>query len=174
MKKIILPVLAVLPCIAFTQLKLRPGFIVKNYRDTVKGYIKPFSEKQLDNQVFFTQKSGSEPSALTTTDITSFGYDDGNTFAKVTYTHPTTFIKDTRFAKMLVDGYYRLYTFWQKERNFFVVTSYEDSTYLLYDDSFSGTSGILDESGNYRNQLLFFSISCEDLKRHLENIEYNE
>jgi hypothetical protein len=174
MKKTILLIQVIFPCILFSQLTLRPGYIVKNNRDTLKGYIKAFSERQFNDQVFFTGNTKEQPIAYSPDDITGFGFDGENIFSKITYTHPYTFSAATRFAKMLVDGNYRLYTFFQKDRNFFVINTYEDSTYLLFDDVFSNNSGIVDEVGNYKNQLLFLSVPCDTLKGLIDDLPYNQ
>src|SRR5205085_3368983 len=111
---------------------------------------------------------------LTTKDIIAFGYDGENSFATIRYIHPITLDSGVTFAKFLTDGYYRLYTFLQKDRQYFIINSYQDSTWLLFDDKFSGNSGIVDEAGNFRNELLYLSVPCESLKNKIESLEYSQ
>lgn len=174
MKKTALFILTVFPFILVAQSDLKTGFIVKTTGDTVKGYLKQISEKQLDNKVAFNSNISSDPAIFTTKEIECFGYEGGNTYAKVSYIHPIDLTKHERFAKILVNGYYTLFSFWQKDISYFVVKDKNDSTYLLFDDHFSKASGILDEKGNYKNQLLYLSFNCRGLSASIDYLEYSQ
>jgi hypothetical protein len=173
MKKIILAFLIIIPFSLFSQSKLVPGFIIKPGGDTVRGYLKELSEKKVQDKIYFASSPGSVPSVTTTHDITGFGYEGGNTYNKVKYTHPVDLTTDERFAKKLVEGYNRLYMFWQKEKRYFIINTYDDSTYLLFDDNFS-SSGIMSEYGNYKNRLLYLSVACDSLKGLLDYLDYRQ
>jgi hypothetical protein len=173
MKKIILPFLIAIPFSLFSQSKLVPGFIIKPGGDTVKGYLKELSEKKIQDKISFAPSPGASPEVNTTHDIIGFGYEGGNTYSKVKYTHPADLTTGERFAKKLVEGYNRLYMFWQKDKRYFVINTYDDSTYLLFDDNFS-SSGIMSEYGNYKNQLLYLSVACDSLKGLIEYLEFRQ
>ncbi len=174
MKKIVLLLLISLPFVSAAQEQLKHGFIVKANHDTLKGFLKPVSENELTNEIFFSEEASAHPSRFTTADVVAFGFDGENRFARVRYVHPIRLDAGERFAKFLTDGYYRLYTFTQQDRKYFVINSYEDSTYLLFDDKFTSFSGTVDEAGNYRSQLLYLSVSCDSLKNNVEHVDYTQ
>ncbi|MBS1575093.1 MAG: outer membrane beta-barrel protein [Bacteroidetes bacterium] len=173
MRKGLLLIFAFFPLALFSQSGFAPGFIIKAAEDTVRGYIEEITEKKINDKIHFTKAQGNPAVALSINDITAFGYTGGNVYYKVRYIEPAAFAIKERFAKKLVEGYYRLYNFWEAEKQYFVVNTYEDSTYLLYDDDISA-SGIVSEKGNFRNRLLFFSINCDSIKQGIERLDYTQ
>jgi len=173
MKKTILLIPIAIPLFLFSQSNLVPGFILKPGGVTVKGYLKDIAEKKVQDKIFFAPSATSSPTAITTKDIIGFGFEGGNVYNRVKYVHPIDLTTSERFAKKLVEGYNRLYMFWQRDKRYFVITTYEDSTYLLFDDNFS-SSGIVSETGNYKNQLNYLSVTCDSLKKHLEYLDYKQ
>lgn len=159
---------------ASAQDTFKPGYIVKNSSDTVKGFIEEGDESKISGIVTF-KKNLSETAAqsFTVADIKAFGFEGGNTFRKIAYTDPDN--KPTEnFAKSLLKGYYNLYDFLKQDRRFYIIKNQQDSSYLLYDDYFT-SSGSYVQYGNYRNVLVFICGSgCEKLKDRATQASFND
>lgn len=173
MRKITLLVLQFIPLFLLSQSKLVPGFIIKHNDDTLRGYLKEIPEKKVEDKILFTPNKETAPTIFSTKEVQSFGYEGGNVYNKVKYIYPEDLTTNERFAKKLVEGNYRLYMFWKQDKSYFIVNTYEDSTYLLYDDNMS-YSGIISEKGNYKEKLLYLSVPCESLKAKVEYLNYNQ
>ncbi|MGC4038185.1 MAG: outer membrane beta-barrel protein [Chitinophagaceae bacterium] len=173
MKKFLLSLFLAIPLFLFSQEKLVPGFIIKRSEDTVKGYVSLTTEKRIEDRILFSTDLSSSPATYTLTDITSFGYAGGNSYDKVIFTDPADSLPKERFAKRLVEGYYRLYMFWKQDKRFFVLNTYRDSTYLLYDDN-TNSLGFSSEKGNYMDKLLFLSVNCDAVRKSLDGLGYTE
>ncbi|QEC68761.1 porin family protein [Panacibacter ginsenosidivorans] len=166
-------VFAVIPVFVFSQSGFKPGFIVKNNGDTVRGFLESIETKKISGRISFSPSNTSNPATFTTAEIKSFGYDGENTFRKVVYTDPFELTQKEQFAKLLSLGYYSLYTFWKKDVMYFIIKTPEDSCHLLYDDDRS-SNGYINQKGNFQNELLFFSQSCNTLKPLIETLNYTE
>lgn len=173
MKKITFLIYFFFPIICFSQTDFKPGFIIKNNGDTLKGYLEPIETKKISNTISYTLANSGQPQTFTTEDIKAFGYDVENTFERVYYTNLSDFRVNKLFAKSLSKGYYSLYTFWEKDIKYFIIKTPDDSCHFLYDDNMA-SSGFMHEKGNFKNQLLYFSISCNELKPSIDRLEYNE
>jgi hypothetical protein len=165
--------LAVIPVFAFSQSDFKPGFIVKSNGDTLKGFLESIESKKISDKISFTTNSLSKPTTFTTADIKSFGYNGENIFRKVVYNSPFDLTQNEQFAKLLSLGYYSLYTFWKKDILYFIIKTPEDSCHFLFDDD-RNSNGYINQKGNFQNELLFFSQSCNDLKQTIERLNYTE
>ncbi len=157
--------------IAQAQFSYKPGFIVNNTGDTVKGFVKEDEEKNFMRGVSFASAvSGDQQKFMTTTDIKGFGFTDGAVYEKTHYADAGGGSFDV-FAYYVVAGYYRLFSFLVNDRQYFAIKNQKDSTFLLYDDETTVT-GVVETQGNYKNQLLFFARDCESLKAELNNLAF--
>jgi len=172
--KIITSVLITLfPILCFAQSDFKPGFIVKTSGDTIRGHIEQIEAKRLNDRISFAANPSPATSTFTTADIKSFGYDGENSFQKIIYINPFDSTKYERFAKTLSLGYYSLYTFWIKDEKYFIIKTPDNNYRLLADDE-RNSNGFLTQKGNFKNELLFISQSCEELREELERINYTE
>jgi hypothetical protein len=163
------------PLISLSQNNFKPGFIVKNTGDTVNGFIEEGNERKLAETVAFKKDvAQTESQKLTVKDITSFGYYDGNVFVKIAYNGPEENTQGVSFAKYLLKGHYRLYAFLKDEHRYFIIKTPEDSTYLLYDDIYTVASGIVLQTGNFKNVLAFVAGNCDNLRNRVQETGYDE
>ena len=82
MKIIVLFAASLIFISSFAQSNLKPGFIVKNTGDTVRGLIEEVEVKKLSNKISFSS-TNAQTGDFTTSDINGFGYDGGNSFQKI-------------------------------------------------------------------------------------------
>jgi len=163
-----------IPVFCFSQSEFKAGFIVKNSGDTLRGFLKKDFETNLQLSVRFTHNnSTAEIEKYTINDISSFGFDNGNIFQKVSYTNPSTQAWTEHFAKLMLDGYYQLFSFSRDDRPYYVIKVRKDSSYLLYDVNYTST-GVIKEEGNYKNVLLFLSRNCPEIKGKLDYLSFND
>jgi opacity protein-like surface antigen len=166
-----------IPTLSFCQSSFKPGFIVRKGGDTTRGFIKQDIEEELQSKIIFRQNfNDHDDETLTVADINAFGFDDENSYAKITYTNPDDNVSHTILAKRMLGGYYQLYSFLRLDKLYFAVIS-GDSTYLLYDVDFN-SSGVIKQQANYKNMMYFLSRSCEQMKggleKRLEDLSYNK
>ncbi len=164
-------ILLCLPAVMMAQFIYKPGFIINNSNDTTKGFLKEDEETKLYKSVLFaTSETGAGEKVFSVTDIKGFSFTGANTYQKVHYIDING-AEVSLFAHVLVSGYFKLFSFKTDSRLFYLVKNSEDSTYLLYDDE-TTTMGFLETPGNYKNQLLFLSLSCGNLRERLYSIQY--
>lgn len=163
-----------LPMLTFAQNSFKPGYVVTNNADTVKGYIEEGNENGISEKFVFKKDPTDKASQkYTPADAAGFGFYGGNRFIRVTIDNPVEKQPNTVFAKALLKGYNQLFTYVKTDRRYFIIKTKEDSTYLLYDDyyTYSG-SEIL--AGNFKNALMLISKNCANLKIQLERLNYSE
>src|SRR5215471_6773694 len=129
-------IVAAMPVLCYSQSDFKSGFIVKNNGDTVKGFLKEDVQSELQKGVVFKSSNTDAGTTLTFSDIKAFGYDGGNTFKKISYADPSDNSSNELFAKLMLNGHYTLYSFYKSDRQYYVVKTSEDSTYLLRDASY--------------------------------------
>ncbi len=103
---------------SFTQ-ELRPGFIVTNKKDTLKGLITYQTDLWLRNKVEFKIDEKDPLTIYTTDDIESFGFENGRIFQRLGSTENP---KDSFFAKRTLSGKLNLYVESQhkKKKEFYI------------------------------------------------------
>src|SRR5688572_22302063 len=157
----------------FSQEDFKEGYIVKNNRDTIRGYLKNDFEEKLSKEIIFKTANGTEE-IFGPGNIQSFGFNNAGVFRIVNYTDPMdNYNKKTHFAKLLFEGTNILFSFIRNETLFFVIKVQEDTTFLLYNDVTSASGQVLDK-GNYRGQLFYFGRQCENVRSRAEQTQFNE
>jgi opacity protein-like surface antigen len=163
-----------LPMLSFAQNSFKPGYVVTNNADTVKGYIEEGNENAISEKfVFKKDPTDKTTQKYTPADAAGFGFYGGNRFIRVTIDNPVEKQPNTVFAKALLKGYNQLFTYVKTDRRYFIIKTQEDSTYLLYDDFYT-YSGSDIQRGNFKNVLMLISKNCEKLKIQLERLNYSE
>jgi outer membrane protein W len=157
----------------FAQNKYEPGYIVKNNKETVKGYIQNGTEEDFSKQVNFKPDSLSPEQVFLPGDIISFGF--GKDIYKTISFQNTSAEKrvwDTSFVKQLVTGKYDLYIFTRSEQHYYLIKS-DTTTYFLY-NSLISNNGELITRGNYVNTLNLLSIPCNKLASRYDRVGFSE
>lgn len=163
-----------LPMLSFAQNSFKPGYVVTNNADTVKGYIEEGNENAISEKfVFKKDPTDKTTQKYTPADAAGFGFYGGNRFIRVTIDNPVEKQPNTVFAKALLKGYNQLFTYVKTDRRYFIIKTQQDSTYLLYDDFYT-YSGSDIQSGNFKNVLMLISKNCDKLKIQLERLNYSE
>lgn len=158
----------------FSQTQFVPGFIVRNDGDTIKGYVKHESFKNLQSTIQFKPHIFDTASeVLTVNEINAFGLNEGEMFQKISYSNQNDQSWNVHFGQLMLKGYYQLFSFMKADKLYFVVQTPEDSTYLTQDVDYTSTGAIKEES-NYKNLILFFTRNCSRLKRKIENLSHNK
>ncbi|MBL7870674.1 MAG: hypothetical protein JNM78_03610 [Cyclobacteriaceae bacterium] len=106
--------------IAHTQ-ELRPGFIVTNKNDTVKGFITYQTDAILKNKVEFKISKNDQITIYSAEDVSSFGFENGRFFERITSNDaPNVF-----FAKRTLTGKLNFYSTIQskKGKEFYIQNS---------------------------------------------------
>ena len=155
------------------QSNYKPGYLVKNNKDTVRGFILEAIESDYSKLVNFKSDSSSSAQIFLPGDIQSFGV--GSSFYKsISFqnTDPEILKRDNCFAKQLVTGKYDLFVFARGDRQFYLIKS-GTSTYFLY-NSLLSNNGELITQGNYTNTLNLLSIPCERLASRYDRVGYGE
>jgi len=156
----------------FAQQKFTGGYVILANGDTLHGYLQEEVEGSLVTGVMFSNnENGTSSKKYVVTDAKAFHYDQGSSFEAVSYNDLNN-TPTTTFAKLLLTGYYRLYSLRIKDVIFFVVKN-NDSTQLLYDD-IRRTDGTIETTGNYVNVLSFLSRTCDKLKNEVTRLRYAE
>ena len=156
----------------FAQQKFTEGYVILANGDTLHGYLQEEVEGSLVTGVMFSNnENGTSSKKYVVTDAKAFHYDQGSSFEAVSYNDLNN-TPTTTFAKLLLTGYYRLYSLRIKDVIFFVVKN-NDSTQLLYDD-IRRTDGTIETTGNYVNVLSFLSRTCDKLKNEVTRLRYAE
>lgn len=172
MRPLVILLCLALPILASSQSTFQPGFVVKPNGDTLKGFIESGNEKKLFSVVPFKANLQAKEDKFTTAEITTFGFTNGNTFKKISYTPPG--LADTvTFAKNLLSGYYSLYFFTKGETPYFLLKTRQDSSFLLYDVSYSPYATTVQE-GNYKNLMAFLARDCNNLKNNVDRLLLTE
>src|SRR5690242_8555031 len=111
----------VMPFTLFAQQVFKEGYII-TAADTIHGYLKEDIESSLTNGVTFYKNASGTPSQFYGVDnIKAFHFNGGNIFQLVRFTDANG-IQQQYFAKLLLKGYYDLFSFRKDERQYFVVT----------------------------------------------------
>jgi hypothetical protein len=156
----------------FAQQNFTGGYVILANGDTLRGYLQEEVEGSLVTGVTFSNnENGTSSKKYVVTDAKAFHYDQGSSFEAVSYNDLNN-TPTTTFAKLLLTGYYRLYSLRIKDVIFFVVKN-NDSTQLLYDD-IRRTDGTIETTGNYVNVLSFLSRTCDKLKNEVTRLRYAE
>ena len=157
----------------FAQQDFARGYIIKQNRDTVKGFIKTVVEADLYESVFFKTNLNGEWTRYGHSDLLGFGFDN-EIFTSVQFLNTSKGnIKDTTFARQLVSGLYNLFTYLNNDGRRFFLLRKDTSINLLYDNLLSNT-GEVEQTGNYQNFLNFISIPCDKLKDKYKQVGYDE
>src|SRR6516165_1435398 len=114
-----------------------PGYILKPNGDTVKGSIFRGTEQDMAEKIKFKADNSNSVQNFSISDINGFGLDN-DIFRKISFQNTTTgdAVTDSSFAKLLVSGFYELYTFERNDRRYYIVKNSAQS-YLLYTNSYT-------------------------------------
>src|SRR6185436_10590081 len=107
----------ILPCLFmflsvdnFAQQKFTGGYVILANGDTLHGYLQEEVEGSLVTGVMFSNnENGTSSKKYVVTDAKAFHYDQGSSFEAVSYNDLNN-TPTTTFAKLLLTGYYRLYS----------------------------------------------------------------
>lgn len=167
--------LSSLACVALTffvhaQQATHPGYIVRSAGDTVHGYLKEVVMTDHVTQVGFRTNPSDEFTLYSPTQVKAFQYDTVHVYRAVTFTNTlNNSAPQTAFARLLVSGECELYSL--VDGDLFFLVRKDSIVHFLFDDDIHNTQVI---RGNFRNQLNFFAVGCESIRRGIESISYNE
>jgi hypothetical protein len=155
------------------QSNYKSGYLVKNNKDTVRGFILEAIESDYSKLVNFKSDSGSSARIFLPGDIQSFGV-GSRIYKSISFlnTDPEILKRDSCFAKKLITGKYDLFVFARGDRQFYLIKN-DTSTYFLY-NSLLSNNGELITQGNYTNTLNLISIPCEKLASRYDRVGYGE
>ena len=172
MRTILLSFLLLISCIIFGQQSYKKGYIINNSGDTIRGYIKEDEEEKLAQSINFKDQGGAIK-MLSVGDIKEFELEGEGNFRLVNYVDPLDSLKrKTHFAKFMLEGTYRLFSFRRKDVLYFIVVN-KDTSYLLYEDIKSEFGDIF-EKGNYQSLLFFFSRDCSKVSSNVASVNFSE
>jgi hypothetical protein len=172
MRTILLSFLLLTTCFLFGQPSFKKGYIVNNNGDSIRGSIKEDVEEKLAQSINFQDQTGAIK-ILSVGDIKAFGFEGDNNFRLVNYIDPLDSLKrKTHFAKLLLEGSYKLFSFRRKDDLNFIVVN-KDTSYLLYDDVKSEYGDIF-EKGNYQSLLFFFARECAKVSSKAATVNFSE
>lgn len=156
---------------AYAQDRNLPGYIVRVSGDTLRGLLQEQTMDEAARTVLFRPAGETGYHRYTPAEVRAYQFDGGDLERAITYsdTREEQPVVRSGFAKLLVAGEYDLYSFTEKEVLFFLARK-DSSFYLIYDDDLHTTPAI---PGNFRNELNFFSASCEAARRDVERITFN-
>jgi outer membrane protein W len=156
----------------FCQTDFVRGYVVLNNNDTLNGFIKQDVEGNLLNKIIFSDNEKGVPNkAYTVNELKAFHFAGGNLYESVHFKD----VNDSPavyFAKYILKGYYSMYSFREKDIEYFLIR-HEDTTYFLYGDIIL-SSGSYDTKGNYENQLAFLSRNCGNLRNSITQLHFIE
>ncbi len=157
----------------FAQSDYKPGYLVKNNKDTIKGFIEESIESDYSKQVNFKSDSASSVQIFLPGDIQYFGVGSA-IYKSISFlnTDPEILKRDSCFAKKLVTGKYDLFVFSRRDRQFYLIKN-DTSIYFLY-NSLLSNNGELITQGNYINTLNLISIPCEKLASRYDRVGFGE
>ncbi|HUB61189.1 MAG TPA: hypothetical protein VL978_10825 [Puia sp.] len=174
MKNTFVPVL-VLCCLFFStraQDRALPGYIVRNSGDTVHGFLREQGSDESAKRISFkASATDNDYQVYSFGEVKSFQYADGNLFRAITYSDTRKEgepVMRTCYGKLLVSGEFDLYSFTEEDILFFLVRK-DTSFYLMFDDD---TRSGHEVNGNFRNELNFFAISCDEIKEDAGTVPY--
>jgi hypothetical protein len=172
MRTILCAFLVLISCFLFGQPSYKKGYLINNNGDTIQGYIKDDVEEKLARSIDFKDEAG-VIKILSVGDMKEFGFDGESNFRLVNYVDPLDSLKrKTHFAKLLLEGTYKLFSFRRKDDLNFIVVN-KDTSYLLYDDVKSEFGDIF-EKGNYQSLLFFFARECPKISSKAANVNFSE
>jgi hypothetical protein len=172
MRTILCSALLLISFFLFGQPSYKKGYIINNSGDSIQGYVKEDVEEKLAHAINFKDQAGSIK-ILSIGDIKEFGFEGEGSFRQVNYVDPLDSLKSkTHFAKFLMEGSYRLFSFRRKDDLNFIVFN-KDTSYLLYDDEKSEFGDVF-EKGNYQSMLSFFSRECPKVNATASTINFSE
>ncbi len=151
------------------------GYVVRSKGDTLHGFIQEDVQKDLLHTIKF--KSDNKVRGFNLLDcskVQSFGYTDGTLYRAVDFINAAgdSAIDERCFAKLLVKGFYDLYSFIEDERTYFVITI-DSSSYFIFNSVFT-SNGELRKEGNYISRLDQFAAECDRNDLNAERISYSE
>lgn len=174
--------------LAFSQENYIPGYVIKNYTDTLFGFVDYRNWKNNPDRIMFKTKMQHNPVSFNPTDITEF-YVEGEIYVSAiinTEVSPTRTVElaegsqlnltvDTAFLQTLFRGGKCLYYYKNPEGrdNFYIKqeTGLELLIYKRYlkqqDDKWVSV-----ENRNYVGQLALYLSDCETINSKLENTSY--
>lgn len=157
---------------ARSQVRDLPGYIVRNSGDTVHGFLREQGTDESARSISFkASATDNDYQVYTPAEVKSYQYTDGNLFRAITYPDSRTEERAIRtcYGKLLVSGEYDLYSFTESEILYFLVRK-DTSYYLMYDDDLHSIPWV---TGNFRNELNFFAVSCDAAKEEVDRTGYN-
>jgi len=152
-----------------------PGYLVKNGGDTSRGYIENLPTYQVVQHINFKiNLSESEATTYTIKDLTAFGFDGGKFFRALEYKDALhDYVTKTEFAKILIQGYYDLYSIPRETKDYFYIRNKQDTGYFLFPDELDQYE-LYTAPGNYKNILSFLSRDCNKNIGNFETLFYSE
>ena len=115
------------PTFLAAQIDFRPGYIIKNGNDTIKGFVSYRMDKLNFESCLFKKEKRDKPQQLTAADIVGFGFKQGKTLELMTLPKGVPNPPEGKvFVKTLVKGAFTLYQY----KNYFFLRT-PDSLFLL-------------------------------------------
>src|SRR5438270_7216479 len=116
----------VMPFTLLAQQVFKEGYIVTT-TDTVHGYLKEDIESSLTKGVTFSKNASGTPNQFYSAgDIRAFHFNGDNIFQLARFTDANG-VQQQYFAKLLLKGYYDLFSFRKDDKQYFVVTTRDSS-----------------------------------------------
>ncbi len=168
-------IMLVITSFCSAQEVLTEGYIVRGKGDTLHGFIQEEVQKDLLRTIKFkTDNKVSASDIFDCSTVQSFGYAGGNIYRAIDFTNAAgdSAMVERCFAKLLVKGFYDLYSFLEDERTYFVVTI-DSSAYFIFNSVFT-SNGELRKEGNYISRLDQFAAECDRNDLNAERINYSE
>jgi hypothetical protein len=150
-----------------------PGFIVRNFGDTLHGFLKEQGTDESAKQISFkASATDNDYQVFGVNDVKFFQYDGGNLYRAISF--PDTrkegeTVARTLFGNLLVSGEYDLYRFAEQDILYFVAQR-DGNFYLMFDDDVRSEPYV---KGNFRDELNFFAVSCDEARRGIGQVDYS-
>jgi hypothetical protein len=151
------------------------GYIVRSNRDTLHGFLQDEVRRDIQHSIKFkTDHKASAYSLFDCSTVQSFGYNGGNLYQAIDFTNTSgdSAIKERCFARLLVKGFYNLYSVLEDETAYFLIKIDNDS-YFLFNSAYT-SNGELKTQGNYISRLAQFAAECDADDLNAERISYTE
>ncbi|MFI5153044.1 MAG: outer membrane protein [Chitinophagales bacterium] len=165
--------LLIISLFAFSQSDYGPGYIVKLSGDTIRGSIYRGMEEDMAKKIKFKPDNSTAVENFSLGEIFGYGLDN-DVFRMISFQNTVsgTAVTDGSFSKLLVSGFYELYTFERTEHRYYVVRN-SAVTYLLF-NSFYTPQGDLDVQGNYTSRLQILEGECDKMITHTDGLNYDQ
>jgi hypothetical protein len=157
------------------QQRYLPGYLINSGGDTMNVVLQEEIRSELLLQVKYKRDvQSADISVAKAGEITGFGYTGGSIYKSISLQEDPSDSNSVKkyFAEHLLAGSYDLFVFTKKDRVVYVVN--KENQYYQLTNTVYRASGQVDEPGNYQNQLLFLSVSCNIPQSEIERVRFDD